>query len=158
KIASLTGPGAVGLEAGNRSSLSKKDWDEINRGLRARLSAAGVQIVGAEQAAAAVQVSLSENMRNYVWVAQVKQGNGEPAVVMVSIPRGDSGAFVHQAPPMSIRKIPLWSQEERILDLVSLDVNGTPLHLVVLMPEQLAIYRFQDGRYQQDQSLAITHA
>lgn len=156
KIAAATGPGAMALEISNRSSLSKKDFDEISSGLKAQLNALGIQLVKAEQAAMTGQVSLSENLRQYVWVAEIRQG-ATLSTAIIAVPRAEPSMYVHQTAPLTIRKIPLWSQEQRILDLVSLDVNGTPLHLVVLSPEQLDIYRFQDGRWLQDQSLPIVH-
>ena len=158
KIASVTGPGAVALDVANRSSINKKESDEIAHGLRARLSALGVQYAKPEQAAASVQVSLSENLQNYIWVAEIHQGAGESSVVMISFPRPAGGTVGDQSPAPTIRRTPLWSQDERILDVVSLDVNVKPLHLIVLTPEQLGIYRFQDGRWQQDQTLPITHS
>ena len=158
KIIAATGPGAVSFQLANRSSLSKKESDEIASGLKTQLTVAGLQFVKPEQAAATVEVTLSENLRSYVWVAAIHQGTNESSVVLVSIPRSDSNIFTHEAAPLTIRKIPLWSQDERILDVVSLDANGTPLHLIVLSPGQLAIYRFQDNRWQQDQVLPIAHS
>src|ERR1700741_1242777 len=55
KIVAATGPGAVALEVVNRSSLDKKDVDEISRGLRTQLEALGVRTVKPEQAAATVE-------------------------------------------------------------------------------------------------------
>jgi hypothetical protein len=158
KIIAVTGPGAMALDFVNRSSLSKKDFDDISTGLKSQLNASGIQFARPEQAVMNVQVSLSENLGQYVWVAEIRQGTAQASTVMVSIPRAEPKMYVHQAAPLTIRKIPLWSQEQRILDLVSLDVNGTPLHLVVLSPEKLDVYQFQDGRWQQNQSLPIVHA
>ncbi len=158
KIAAVTGPGAVAVAVVNRSSISGRDTEEITRGLQIQLSAAGVQAVKAEQAAASVQVSLSENLQNYVWVAEIHQGMSESSVVMISFPRPAGATFSSESSALTIRKTLLWSQDERILDVVSLDVNGSPLHLIVLTPQQLGLYRFQDGHWQQDQSLPITHA
>jgi hypothetical protein len=158
KIVAATGPGAVAFQLNNRSSLEKRESDEIASGLKTQLTAAGLQFVKPEQAVATVQVSLSENLQSYVWVAEIHEGSSESSVVLVSMPRLDSSIFTHQASQPTIRKVPLWSQDEPILDVVSLDVNGTPLHLIVLSPEQLGIYRFQDNRWQQDQLLPITHS
>jgi hypothetical protein len=158
KVGSATGPGAVALDIVNRSSLSKKDADEIIRGLRSQLNSLGLQFVSPDQAAATVKIWLSENIRNYVWVAEIHQGSTQSSVALVSMPRSDKAIYVHEGAPLTVRRIPLWSQEERILDVVSLDVNGNPLHLVVLTPDQLEIYRFQDGRYQQNQNLPIAHS
>src|SRR5437899_10205502 len=71
KIVAVTGPGAVSLEVTNRSSLGKKDSEEISRGLRAQLEGLGARTVKPEQAAATVLVSLSENLLSYVWVAEI---------------------------------------------------------------------------------------
>ena len=66
KIAAVTGPGAVAVNFSNRSSISPTDADEIRRGLLTQLAALGVRFVNAEQAAARVQVSLSEEDRKSV--------------------------------------------------------------------------------------------
>lgn len=158
KIAAATGPGAVALDVANRSSLIKKDADEIGRGLRVQLEALGVRAVNPEQAAATVEISLSENLQNYVWVAEIHQGAGEFSVVMVSAPRLDPVLFVREPAPMTIRKIPLWAQEERILDVAVLEEASGPSHIAVLDPENVALYRFTDGRWQQEQLLPLTHA
>jgi hypothetical protein len=158
KIAAATGPGVVSLEVVNRSSISRNDSEEITRALQIHLSAAGVQSVKAEQAAASVQVSLSENLQNYVWVAEIHQGTSESSVVMISFPHPAGATFSTESSALTVRKTLLWSQDQRILDVVSLDVNGNPLNLIVLTPDQLGLYRFQDGHWQQDQSLPITHA
>jgi hypothetical protein len=158
KIAAATGPGAVAVEVVNRSSLGKKDADEISRGLRTQLEALGVRTVKPEQAAATVQVSLSENLQSYVWLAEIHQGAGDFSVVMISTPRLDAPAFVIQAAPLTIRKIPLWVQEERILDVAVLEEAAAPSHIAVLDPEKVSLYRFSNGRWQQEQALSIAHA
>src|SRR5205807_6641949 len=87
KIAALTGPGAVALTVQNRSSLGKRDSEIIQNGLRGALEGLGIRFVKAEQSAATVAICLSENPASYVWVAEIRQGTGEPSVVMVSAPR-----------------------------------------------------------------------
>ncbi len=158
KISATTGPGAVSLEVVNRSSLSKKDVEEISRGLRVQLEGAGLRKVKPEQAAASIAVSLSENLQTYVWIAEIHQGAGEFSLVMVSTPRGDAPLFGAQAAPLSIRRIPLWSQEQRILDVAVMEETAAPSHIAVLDPERVALYRFLDGRWRQEQALPIAHA
>lgn len=158
KIAAVTGPGTVALEVVDRASLNKKDVDEISRGLRVQLETLGLRSVKPEQAAATVQVSLSENLQSHVWVAEIHQGAGEPSVVMVSALRPDAPTFVREPAPLTIRKIPLWSQEERILDVAVLEESSGPSHLAVLDPDKVALYRFTDGRWQKEQSMEVTHS
>ena len=158
KIAAVTGPGTVCLEVVDRASLNKKDVDEITRGLRVQLETLGLRIVKPEQAAATVQVSLSENLQSYVWVAEIHQGAGGFAVTMVSALRPDPPTFVREPAPLTIRKIPLWSQEERILDVAVLEESSGPSHLAVLDPNTVTLYRFTDGRWQKEQAMEITHS
>jgi hypothetical protein len=158
KIVAATGPGAVAITVENRSSIAKKDFDAISGALHVELEALGVRSVSADQAAASVRVSLSENPRFYVWVAEIRQGNAAPAVAIVSMARGDEVGVVHNALPMSLRKIPLWAQEGRILDVTVLDEDSVPQHIAVLDAEKVAVYRQKNGKWQMEQSLAITHA
>src|SRR6202140_5700497 len=87
KIVAVTGPGAVALTVENRSSLGKRDNEIIQNGLRAALEGLGIRFVNAEQAAATVAIQLSENLASYVWVAEIRQSQGEAVVVMVSVLR-----------------------------------------------------------------------
>ena len=156
KIAADTGPGAVALDLVNRSSLSRPDVEEIRRGLQSTLGALGLHFVNADQAAATVQITLSENLRNYVWVAEIHQGNNEASVVMVAAPKPGLAAVERPASALVIHKTLLWTDENRILDVAL--VNGSPQHMIVLEPESVVLFRLQDSHWQQDQSLSLPHA
>ena len=156
KIAAATGPGAVALDVVNRSSVSRPDVEEIRRGLVSELAALGVRFVNADQAAAAVKITFSENLQNYVWVAEIHQGNNEGSVVMVASPRSGLAAVEQSTATLMIHKTLLWTDENRILD-VGL-VNSNPQHMIVLEPENVVFFKFQDGRWQQEQSLPLSHS
>lgn len=156
KIAAVTGPGAIAVDFVNRSSLSRTDVDEIRRGLLTELAARGVRFVNAEQATATVRISLSENVRNYVWVAEIHQGTNESSVVMVSQLRPVTTPVEHQAAALVIRKAPLWSQENRILDVAVMD--GDPAHMVVLDGNAATIYKLQGSGWIAEQALSIAHS
>lgn len=158
KIVAVTGPGAVAVTVGNRSSLGKKDLDTITSLLRAELEAAGARPAAAEQSAATAMVTLSENPQSYVWVAEIHQGAGESAVVMVSMPRRDQAGLGEETMPVTLRKIPLWAQEDRILDVLVIEEDSAPKQIAVLDGEKIAIYRLKNGKWQQEQVLGITHA
>lgn len=155
KISALTGPGAVSFELINRSSLPRADSDAIQNALRAQLSAAGLRFVSADQAAATVQVTLSENVQSYVWIAQVQQGTNQPAVEIVTITKAEPSTPIHEPAVLLIRKIQLWSQEEPILDVGVID--SSPPHIIVLDPEKISMYGLQSGRWQQEQSFPLPH-
>jgi hypothetical protein len=156
KIAAVTGPGAMAVDFSNRSSLRQADVDEIRRGLLIQLAALGVRFVNAEQAAATVRVFLSQDLRDYVWVAEIHQGTNEPAIVMVSLPRPETQPAGHEEAAMTIRKTLLWSQADRILDVAVLD--GQPAHMVVLDSNGVTVYKLQDSRWQAEQTLAVAHS
>jgi hypothetical protein len=111
-----------------------------------------------EQAAATVAISLSENSSSYVWVAEIRQGANETAIVMVSAPRPEGLAVSRDSVPLSLRKLPLWAQEERILDVAVLEDNSAPVQIAVLDAERVTIYRLQGGKWQQQQESSVTHA
>jgi len=158
KIIAVTGPGAIALSVENRSSLGKRDFDIIQNGLRSALDGLGLRFVKAEQAAATVTISLSENPTSYVWVAEIHQGAGESAVVMVSTPRPEGSTPARDSVPLSLRKTLLWSQEDPILDVAVLEEGSSPTRIAVLDPEKVSLYHMQGGGWQQEQVLTIAHS
>jgi len=158
KIVAVTGPGAIALTINNRSSLSRRDSDIVSNGLRAALEVAGLRFAKADQSAATIAITLSENPEAYVWVAEIRQGTGEPVVVMTSVPQPEGSVIAHDAPPLALRKVSLWSQQTAILDVLVLEEGALPTHIAVLEPEKVALYRWQGNRWQQDQTLALIHS
>jgi hypothetical protein len=158
KIIAVTGPGTVSLTVENRSSLGRRDGDIVQNGLRSVLEQSGIHFAKSEQAAASIALTLSENETSYVWVAEIHQGAGETAIVMVSVPRlGHSGA-AYESMPTALRKISLWTQEGKILDLAVLEENPTPSRIGVLGAEDISVYRAaQNGKWQSEQILPISH-
>jgi hypothetical protein len=158
KIVAVTGPVAVALTVENRSHLGKRDSEIIQNGLRSALQGMGIRFVKQDQAAASVAVSLSENVTSYVWVAEIHRSAAEGAVVMVSTPSTEGAASPHESLPLSLRKISLWTQASPILDVAVLEENGTPTRIAVLDAEKVTLYRFQSGKWNQEQELAVAHA
>src|SRR5208283_4678045 len=158
KIAAVTGPGAVALTVENRSSLNRRESEIIQNGLRSALEGVGLRFVPDDQAAAAVTISLSENLTSYVWVAEIRQGANESAVVMVELPRPEGSTGPRDSLPLTLRKIPLWAQADPILDVAVLEENTTPTHIAVLDAGKVSLYRMQGGKWQLEQALEILHA
>jgi len=161
KIVAVTGPGAVVLTVENRSSVSKRDSDIIQDGLRSALQGLGVRFVK-EESATTVAITLSENSTSYVWVAQIRRPAGESvgdaAVVMVAAGRAEGQATARESVPLSLRKVSLWTQDDPILDVAALEENATPMRIAVLDAEKVALYRQQAGKWQQELTLGIVHA
>jgi len=153
KIAAATGPGAVFLDFANRSSLTQKESDEIRRGLFLELALLGIHAVPGEQAVATVRITLSENLREYVSIAQIQQGSNEPSVVMVSSPRTSAASSSQPSKAVSLQKTLLWTDRARILDIVSPSAQIT----IALEPERAVLLSLQNSHWQEVQSLAISH-
>lgn len=158
KIVAATGPGTAALTIENRSTLSRKETDIISDGLRAALESSGIRFTTADRAAATIAIALSENQTSYVWVAETHQSAGESAVAMVSISRPANAIAVHDAVPMTLQKTLLWKQPERILDVAVLEESNVPTQIAVLDAEHVTLYHWQAGKWEAEQSLAITHA
>ena len=156
KIASATGPKTVALQVSNRSSISAARSDDIRRNLLTQLAVTGVRFASPEQAAVSVRVTLSEDLRNYVWVAEIRQGGNAPAVVMVSLPRSAVLAVGPAPATMVLREVSLWSQPERILDVALIGSN--PARMLVLDANGVTSYRMQESRWLVEQSLPIPHS
>jgi hypothetical protein len=156
KIVAVTGPGAVALTVENRSSLSKRESEIVSDGLHSALETLGLRFVMPEQAAATVAISLSENLNAYVWVAEIRLGD-KVSIEMVSTPHVDGVVSTRDSLPLSIRKIPVWAQEEQVLDVLVLEENTAPTHIAVLGAEDVSLYRLQGGKWQREQALGVAH-
>ena len=155
KIADVTGPGAVAWDVTNRSSLNKADLGLIRTALGTELSGHGLRLAPGDQAAANVAVTLSENVREFVWVAEIQVGKNEKSVVMVAVPRADAALAPVSASGVVLRKQLLWSQEDPILDVAALDSGA---HMAVLDGSKLTLLHLEKGRWQPDQELPVQHA
>jgi hypothetical protein len=158
KIVTATGPGVVALTFENKSSFGRRDAEIIENGLRSALQGLGVRFEGTDQAAATVKITLSENVTSYVWVAQIRQSAGDAAVAMISLPRPEGLSAVRESVPLTLLKIPLWTQSDPILDVAVLEENPLPTHIAVLSGEKITLYRQQSGKWLQEQTLGIAHA
>src|SRR5579862_6846764 len=115
KIAAVTKRGeGVSLEAKNSSSLSAADVDSLRQFLATDLSRRNRRIVTQSSADAALQVTFSESVDGYVWIAQILDGDKEN-VVMVSVAAPNQRANANESPLTLHRKL-IWEQDTKILD------------------------------------------
>ncbi len=156
KILAVTGQASITVTFENRSSLNKRDSDIIANGLRSVMQAAGVRFVTTDQASASITISLSENLMSYIWIAQIRPNGSDPVVVMVSSSRPE-GSAARDSVPLNLRKIPLYAQGQPILDVAVLEEASSPTRIAVLDPEKISWYRMQNGRWEAEKTLGITH-
>jgi hypothetical protein len=157
KVVAVTGGGPLSLAFANRSSLGRRDAEIIQNGLRSALESAGARFAKSD-AAPTVKISLSENLNAYVWVAEVRHREEETAVVMVSTPRPEGAGGAQDSVPLSIVKIPLWTQTDPILDVAVLEESGAPDRMAVLSPSAVTLYSGHAGTWQAERSAEIPHS
>jgi len=132
QIAGILGPGQARLTIRNLSTIPIDEIPTIRRLLEQDLKAHGVLASGVESANA-IRVTLSENLRERLWVAEIVEGR-ETRVAMVHVEPG----VVQPAQPASgltLRNQSVLTTSDRILAALETS-NG----LVAVEPEEIVIY------------------
>jgi hypothetical protein len=147
QIAEILGPGQARLTIRNQSSIAVDEVPAIRRLLEQDLKAHSVTASGAESANA-IRITLSENARERLWVAEVVEGS-EMHVTMVHVERG-APITAHVNSGLVLRKQPVLATPSPVLAL--LETQGA---LVAIEPEEIVIYR-RSGDGWQEQKRATT--
>jgi len=138
QIAAILGPGQAHLTLRNLSKLPADDIPAIRRLLEDDLKARGVQASGAESANT-VRITLSENLRGRLWVAEVMEGS-ETRVAMVRV---DAAGMEQQVPAsgLVLRTQTLLTTTGPVLAALE-----TADALVAVEPEEIVLFtRAADG-------------
>jgi len=150
-VAHVQSRSGLSLTVKNLSSLPQSRVSEAQRALESELRHRGVTLVASEQALEQAGVTLAENTSGYLWVAEVGHDDSWD-VVMVQMP---VLAPAERAPATkSLRRAPLWTQPEPMLDVTSLGDGG----LLVLGRDSISLFRVQDRKWQLVASAALAHS
>ena len=155
QITAITGPGNAALTFQNLSALTPSEVAAIRVPLETQLRAGGVQLRDAASSASEIKVTLSENVREWLIVAEVRLGL-DAKVVMVTVDKGGAGAMARAGSAMVLRKSFLISQSDPILDAAIVDWASTR-SLLLLTRSSLGVYAWTTGRWTLQQSFPITH-
>ena len=141
QAAEILGPGQVQLTIRNLSTIPTGEIPAIRLLLEQDLKSHGVQASGVESANS-IRITLSENARQRVWVAELTEGN-ETRVTMVTV---DSGAKQHGSTTngMTLRKQTVLNTGEPVL--AALETAGG---LVVVEREQIVFYAQGSGGFEE---------
>jgi len=143
QIAGILGPGQARLTIRNISTISVDQIPSIRRLLEQDLKGRGVVASGAESANT-IRVTLSENVRERLWVAEVVEGD-EVRVAMVHVEPG-SGRQAEPTSGLTLRKQALLTTSDAVLAALE-----TPNGLVTVEPEEIVIFlRAEDGWREQN--------
>jgi hypothetical protein len=120
QIAAVLGPSQAHLTIRNNSSVTAEDIPAIRRLLEQELKFHGVQVSGVESAND-IHVTLSENLHERLWVAEIIEGN-ETHVAMARV---DAEPAVRQTPSsgLALRKQAILTIDEPVL--AALEMSGT---------------------------------
>ena len=132
QIAGILGPGQMRLTFRNLSSIPAGELPNIQRLLEQDLRAHGVTAAG-DESANAVRITLSEDARQRLWVAEVVEGD-QTQVVMVELAPAQP-ASTPAASGLLLRKDTVIAAHAPILS--ALEIGSA---LVVLEPDQIALF------------------
>jgi hypothetical protein len=130
-IAAILGPGPVQFSLNNLSSVSPAQVATIRRLLRTDLATSGISF-GGPDSANILRVTLSENPRQRLWIAEIVEGTATQ-VVMVPLAAAPTAA----APPtagLTLRMQPVFASPDLILSILQTSVG-----LIVLEPAQILV-------------------
>ena len=151
QIAGVLGPGQAALSVRNLSSIADSEIPAIRAFIEKNLKTRGVVTASAESANT-IRITLSENNRERLWVAEIVQGN-ETRVVMVEAGSGSSrtGAV---ADYMTLRRerLPILVDNSEDPVLAALEIANS---LILLRPEAVDLSAFAEGTWQHQKNIAM---
>jgi hypothetical protein len=147
EVAAILGPGQVRLTIRNASSIPTEEIPKIRLLLEEDLKAHGVLTSGAESANA-IRVTLSENTRERLWVAEVIEGN-QRQVAMVQV-EPETARQVPAGTGLTLRKQAVLTARDPVLAALE-----TADGLVVVEPEEIVIYGHAAEGWKEQKRVAI---
>jgi hypothetical protein len=150
EVAGILGPGQAHLTIRNLSTIPSGEIPAIRRLLEQDLKTHGVLASGAESANS-IRVTLSENRRERLWVAEVIEGN-ETRVAMVRVGPG-AQQQAQAGGGLTLRRQTVFTTGEAVLAALE-TANG----LVVVEPEEIAIYGHTAEGWRERKRFAVGQA
>ncbi|HEV2288930.1 MAG TPA: hypothetical protein VGR81_08260 [Candidatus Acidoferrales bacterium] len=153
--------GAVGVDVqalvalssppANLSSVSQTEFQQACDAFRGEMAKAGktLQSAAAQPPAnVSLTITLSENLWEYLWVAQVN-GYGAVKTFFVAVPRDRVSAAQRFQPSLVLQKQFILSSPEPILDVALLPAKeGAHEELLVLQLERVGLYTQENGAWE----------
>ena len=157
QIATLLGPGQAQLDLTNRSAIPPSEIPAIRKSLEDALRSHGVRPADAGSANS-IHITLSENARERLWVAQIVEGN-ETQVTMVRM-EGRATPAASAESRVVLQRNRLWASSSETADnnstapvLAVLELHG---ELVVLMQDRITVFARAATGWNEKQRLSIT--
>ena len=133
----------VSWELRNLSSLQRGEVARVEGVLESELHDRGIRVSGSG-AAASIVVTLSEDLKGYVWTGEIRQGDASRAVLL-AVDRPPESRSSSKTTPVALRSLKFWEGPEPILDAAEISDGSGKSWLVLLLPDVLAIQDKQSG-------------
>jgi hypothetical protein len=156
QIADIMGPGQAQLTVRNLSTIQGSEIPGIRKMLEHDLKTRGV-IAGGAESANVIRVTLSENSRERLWVAEIVEGNAT-RVTMVHLDAAEAAAGTTTSERVVLRK-------EKIAELVSrIGGQGIPVlaaaeingHFVVMFADRISVFSSVVGNWAESNTFALS--
>jgi hypothetical protein len=131
--AALPANEGISIEVRSASSLSAAEVAKVEQAIKGELENQGFHSPVNGVATVSVGVTLSENVKGHIWIAEIQQGDTS-RVVSISVSRSSENRAVSDAMPMVLRSEKFWEGSDPILDATV--IPGVPL-LLLLHPDGL---------------------
>ena len=157
----VKGVSAISLEVKNISTVDANSASAIEQQLREELARSGLQIQPRDSAESSVDVTLSENIEGYLWIAQIsdRRTSGNQ-VVMLTIGRPPT-VLEDTRPVPVLRKKNFLQQQDTMLDFAEIatpTADEGPRRLLLLEPERIAVLQENGGAWIVRDSAPLRHS
>src|ERR1700676_1692739 len=126
----------VSVELHNLSTITPKEVDRVSQAFSGGLRDSGFNLD--HGGATHVSVMLSENVKGFLWSAEISRG-GTLRVVLTAVPRNLGDRPVSNSMPILLRGEKFWEGPEKILDATELTNSNDAGTLLLLEPDGLII-------------------
>ncbi len=157
-LSRLGNPTSASLVLKNLSSTPAGEADRIRHELERQFLLHGVRVVPPDQAAVNVVVTLSENARETLWIAEIVEGQTREIMIL---PTGRSTNAPAQKleDTFSLQSRLVLNQDSPILDFAEMPaISGVDHQLLVLSPGAILLYGMQQNTPQLLQQVKLDTA
>jgi hypothetical protein len=109
-----------------------------------------------EQSVADVRLTLSRNVQEWLWVAEVRHGNSND-VLLVPVLTRQAGSLTGVSSAITLHKTLIWAEPDArpVLDVAVLSGGSNPNALLVLDSSMVSLYRMQSSHWELQQAQPI---
>jgi hypothetical protein len=155
--AALPAHSTLSLDVKNISSLTTSDATGIRQALRSELNRRGFRAASVTSAGTKIEVTLSEGVAGYAWVARWRDKEDEQ-VAIVAAPKMSGGGDDKTHNSLSLESKLVWQQPAKLLDFVLLpDANDSHSTFITLEPDRLIFHSSADSPQRSSTAVAIPH-